>query len=92
MDILYIYKIKIGNKKAKNTIKRRFYYNLNNFIKKRTKLNKIFRSSFYIDEIYEKDIDNFFSEYLDWISIFKAKIISFEYVKQKQETNNTITK
>jgi len=80
MDILYIYTIK---SKTKNTIKRRFYYNFNNLILKKT--NKIFRSVFYTDEKNEIEIDKFFNEYADWIEVFKAKVNSFEYLINKNK-------
>jgi len=83
MDILYIYTIKSNNKKTKNTIKRRFYYNFNNLILKKT--NKIFRSVFYTDEKNEIEIDKFFNEYADWIEVFKAKVNSFEYLINKNK-------
>ena len=83
MDILYIYTIKSHDKKTKNTVKRRFYYNFNNSISRKT--NKIFRSAFYTDEKNETEIDKFFNEYTDWIEVFKAKVSSFEYLFNKNK-------
>ena len=83
MDILYIYIIKSNNKQTKNTVKRRFYYNFNKLISKKT--NKIFRSAFYTDEKNETEIDKFFNEYIEWIEVFKARINSFEYLINKNK-------
>jgi hypothetical protein len=83
MNILYIYSIKSNDKKTKNTVKRRFYYNFNKTILKKT--NKIFRSAFYTDEKNEVEIDQFFNEYNDWIEVFKSKINSFEYIINKNK-------
>jgi len=83
MNILYIYTIKSNNKKTKNIVKRRFYYNFNNLISK--KINKIFRSVFYTDEKNEVEIDKFFNEYIDWVEVFKAKVNSFEYITNKNK-------
>jgi hypothetical protein len=83
MDILYIFIIKSSDKKIKNTVKRRFYYNFNNLIL--NKINKIFRSAFYTNEKNEAEIDKFFNEYTDWIEVFKAKVNSFEYLISKNK-------
>ncbi|VVB73554.1 Uncharacterised protein [uncultured archaeon] len=93
MDILYLYSIKIGNKQAKNTVKRRFYYNFKNSIAGKT--TKVFRSSFYTNEKNEKEIDNFFNEYIDWVEVFKTRINSFEFIQHRiiqPSDNNKITK
>lgn len=51
------------------------------------KTKKIFRSAFYIAEEDEHLIDTFFSEYKEWIYVFKAKIKSFEYIKYQKESS-----
>lgn len=82
MYILYIYKIKINNKQAKNAIMRRFYYNFKKLLIKDAK--KVFRSAFYINTEKEDTIDKFFNEYSEWIDVFKARVESFEFITRKQ--------
>jgi len=85
MNILYIYRIKRIDKKTRNTIKRRFYYNLNKITQNNT--TKVFRSTFYINPNKETEIDRFFNEFSEWVDVFKTRIESFEFIIGKHETN-----
>ncbi len=58
--LVYVYDIKINNKKILNNIKRRFYYRLrknNEIFKRRTK------SVLLVDENFEEDAEEFFKEW-----------------------------
>lgn len=77
MNILYVFQFKEKNKNKLNTIKRRFYYNLSKINK-----TKIFNKHqiFLIDENSEKKVDNILNEYLNWLSYYKIKVISVDFI------------
>ena len=78
MYILYIYKINKLDNRIKNTIKRRFYYQLNKLTLGRTKKN--FPNTFHTEEENEEIFDKFFKEYAGWIKVSKIKVNSFENI------------
>ena len=67
---IYLYDLKIKDKKKYNTIKRRFYYHFN---KKLIKIvEKKTKSVILIDERYKKEIENFFAEYEGVIEVYRV--------------------
>lgn len=69
--LIYFYDLKIKGKKAYNTLKRRFYYDLN-----KSKLSTApFRtkSVIIVPENLENFADNFFKKYTGFIEVYKSK-------------------
>jgi hypothetical protein len=66
--IIYCFDIKIKNLKAYNTLKRRFYYNLN-----KLEVNFLSKSVIVCREDKEKEFDKFFSYFKDYLELYKIK-------------------
>lgn len=76
--IIYCFDLKVENLKKYNTVKRRFYYDLN----KINILKSVWRTKSVILAPDEKEIefDFFFSKYKEYLSLFKGKISLLEKV------------
>jgi hypothetical protein len=74
--LFYVYDIKIKDKKTRNAVKRRFYYNLNKKFK--NVAEKKTRSSILINEKFESKIDDFFNEFYGFIDVYKIRAESVE--------------
>lgn len=73
--LIYIYDLKIKDKRTRNAIKRRFYYalsKLSSITKRKTK------SVLIVDERDESAIDSFFKEWRDNIEAYKICAKSIE--------------
>jgi len=74
--LLYCFDLKIKGLKAYNTLKRRFYYSLS---KQQFKpISKITKSVFLVEDSYEKSADSFFSQFGDFIEVYKVRITNVE--------------
>ncbi len=76
--IIYCFDLKVESLKKYNTVKRRFYYDLN----KINILKSVWRTKSVILAPEEKEIefDTFFSKYKDYTTLFKGKISLLERV------------
>lgn len=85
MTILYIFQIKSLSKKAKNAVKRRFYYNFKK-ISNHIKL-KLFSKSqmIVVDEANQNEIDLFFKDYTDWIDYYKITVERMDFVTKNKK-------
>jgi len=74
--LLYIYNLKINDKKVLNNVKRRFYYALNTeFNNKMTRFSK---NVLFFDSGDETEIENFFREYSGFMEVYKISPNSIE--------------
>lgn len=85
MPILYIFQIKTNSKKAKNAVKRRFYYNfkkLSSHIR-----SKLFSKNqmFLIDDRNQNEADLFFKEYSDWVEHYKIYVERIDFITKNKQ-------
>ncbi len=74
--LIYIYDLIFKDQKSNNTIKRRFYYNLNK--KFRDIFERKTKSTIAIPEKFEKKLDEFFFEFEGFIKVYKIRTSSIE--------------
>ena len=74
--IIYMYDLKIKDKKVYNVVKRRFYYHFNNLLKKKS--TQYTKSSFLIEDTYEEEADRFFLEFQGFIKVYKIRTQTVE--------------
>ena len=73
--LLYVYDIKVKDKKALNAVKRRFYYNLN-----KIKYERKTKSIISVDDIDEELVDSFFMQFKDFIEVYKIRAQTIEKI------------
>jgi len=76
--IIYTYTFKIKDKKVLNNIKRRFYYNFN--AKVRKKSTKISKNLFFIDSNNDLEVEDFFKEFSGFLEVHKIRAESIEKI------------
>jgi hypothetical protein len=76
--LIYVYDIKIKDKKVLNNIKRRFYYNLNR--KFYNKIKRYSKSVIGIDNSYEKELDSFLNSFRDYLDVYKLDVSKIEKI------------
>lgn len=73
--LLYVYDIKVKDRKALAAVKRRFYYHL-----KKMKCSRRTKSILLVDDAFEKEFDSFFADYEGYIEVYKIRATSIEKI------------